>query len=372
MKQSDFLRTHHGDAFRSISPWNKTMSGAKLTSPKPTGKRAPWIRMIYLVLLASLVGSALIAPELALATVLFVISGFINVAPMIIPGVVLAAWLAASGASDRVASIIKGRTTLTVIAAAAIGAVIPVCGITVLPMMAGLLAAGVPLAPVMAFWLSSPVTGPAMFAATAAMLGLEFAVGKMIAAVGLGIFGGLVTASLPANGWTRSPLRDNGITGSIGKACALKNAVFQAAIWRDPVRRSRFVREAWSVTRLILIVLIPAFAAEFALNAALSPDTLTSYVGADTGFAVPLAVLVGAPAYIDGYAALPLTRALIEAGMSPGAAMAFLVSGGVVSIWGAMAIAPVLRLRPFLLYIGFAITGSMLSGWAFGALFNRY
>jgi hypothetical protein len=45
--------------------------------------------------------------------------------------------------------------------------------------------------------------------------------------------------------------------------------------------------------------------------------------------------------------------------------MAFLVSGGVVSIWGAMAIFPVLKLKPFLLYLGVAVTGSMVAGWMF-------
>ena len=85
---------------------------------------------------------------------------------------------------------------------------------------------------------------------------------------------------------------------------------------------------------------------------------------------MPLAVLVGAPAYVDGYAALPLTRALMDHGMSAGAAMAFLVSGGVVSIWGAMAIFPVLRIKPFLLFLLLAIILSMLAGWGFGAVIS--
>ena len=88
-------------------------------------------------------------------------------------------------------------------------------------------------------------------------------------------------------------------------------------------------------------------------------------MGSDAWWAVPLAVVVGAPAYLDGYAALPLTRGLIDHGMSQGAAMAFLVSGGAVSIWGAMAIFPVLKLKPFLLYLGLTIVGSMASGWIF-------
>lgn len=85
-----------------------------------------------------------------------------------------------------------------------------------------------------------------------------------------------------------------------------------------------------------------------------------------SGGPIPAAVFVGAPANIDGYAALPLTRSLIDNGMSAGAAMAFLVSGGAVSIWGAMAIFPILRLQPFLLYLALAIVGSIAAGYAFG------
>ena len=42
--------------------------------------------------------------------------------------------------------------------------------------------------------------------------------------------------------------------------------------------------------------------------------------------------------------------------------MAFLVSGSVVSIWGAIAIFPVLNMRPFLLYLLLAVIGSLAVG----------
>jgi len=100
----------------------------------------------------------------------------------------------------------------------------------------------------------------------------------------------------------------------------------------------------------------------------LQPQAFAAFFGSQSAWSVPLAVLVGSPAYLDGYAALPLTRGLIEHGMSPGAAMAFLVSGSVVSIWGAIAIFPVLRLKPFLLYLVLAALGSMAVGWVYGAI----
>ncbi len=295
----------------------------------------------------------------------FVAAGLAEVAPLVIPGILLAAWIIASGADAHISRAFEGRPVRAVVAAAAIGALTPVCGVTVLPLMAGLLAAGVPLAPVMAFWLASPITDPAMLATTAATLGLSFAIGKTVAAFGLGLWGGSTTALLAGRGWARFPLRENALVGRLtANACGAETP-FDPFVWRTAARRQSFARQTGATARLILICLVPAFAAEFALNSVLTPEALTVYVGGDVWWAIPLAVFVGAPAYIDGYAALPLTRGLIEHGMSQGAAMAFLVSGGVVSIWGAMAIFPVLKLRPFLLYLALAVTGSLAAGYVF-------
>lgn len=304
-------------------------------------------------------------PETIGGVSLFVVNSLISVAPMVVPGVLLAAWISASGFGDNIARTFDGHLFPTVLAASLIGAVTPVCGVTVLPLMAGLLGAGVPLAPIMAFWLSSPITDPAMLATTAATLGVSFAVGKTIAAFLLGLFGGLLTALFAKRAWYHQALRRNQLVGNLGNPSCGTAAGFNPSIWKSADRRKRFRQETWSISRLILICLIPAFAAEYALNAVLQPQSLTPFIGAENWWAVPVAVFVGAPAYLDGYAALPLTRSLIDHGMSPGAAMAFLISGGVVSIWGAMAIFPVLKIRPFLLYLSLALSGSLASGWLF-------
>ncbi|MEQ9199846.1 MAG: permease, partial [Rhodospirillales bacterium] len=239
-------------------------------------------------------------PEQVWPLVVFVVKSLAGVAAIVIPGIFLAAWVTASGAGDRIAKVFEGRIGYTVVVASAIGAVTPVCGVTVLPLMAGLLAAGVPLAPVMAFWLSSPVTDPPMFATTVAMLGMSFAIGKTLAAFFLGISGGLVTAFFFSRSWYRKPLRENAIVGSLGATSCGAPVSCEPAVWKFPERRKRFSKEAWSITRLILICLIPAFAAEYALNALLQPEALTPYIGAGKWWAVPMAVFVGAPAYLDG------------------------------------------------------------------------
>ena len=331
----------------------------------PTVKRLNPVKI--LLGLAAFAGLALLWlwPQFLIEMAGFVAWSLLVVAPIVIPGIVLAAWIMASGAGGHIAGVFEGRMVYSIFAASAIGAITPVCGVTVLPLMAGLLAAGVPLAPVMAFWLSSPVTDPAMLATTAATLGVAFAVGKTVAAFGLGLWGGAITSAFAGRNWAKASLRDNAIVGKLSQSTCGTPLKFDPYVWKDRQRTDIFRQTFAATTRLILICLIPAFAAEFALNAVLQPDALSAYVGSEAWWAIPFAVFVGAPAYLDGYAALPLTRGLMDHGMSPGAAMAFLVSGGVVSIWGAMAIFPVLRLKPFVLYLALALTGSLAAGYGF-------
>lgn len=314
---------------------------------------------------AVLLTLALVFPDRSIATLRFVGWSLLEVAPLVIPGVLLSAWVRASGASGRISEIFRGNMHRTILAASAIGAVTPVCGVSVLPLMVGLLAGGVPLAPVMAFWLSSPVTDPAMLATTAATLGAEFAIGKTLAAFCIGLAGGSLTAMMAHKDWAVTALRSNAIVGGLGQICQPDS--FAPAIWKDAERRMGFYSEIKATTRLVLICLIPAFAVEHLLSYMLTPESLSSYVGSENWWSIPLAVLIGGPLYLDGFAALPLTRSLLDHGMSPGAAMGFLVSGGVVSIYGAMAILPVLKLKPFLLYLFTALAGSLAAGWMFDA-----
>ena len=96
-------------------------------------------------------------------------------------------------------------------------------------------------------------------------------------------------------------------------------------------------------------------------------DWIGSFLGGEGVGTILLAAVLGAPAYLNGYAAAPLAAGLIEQGMNPGAAMAFLLAGGVTCIPAAVAVFSLVRLRVFLAYLGFALLGSLVAGLAFGA-----
>jgi len=307
------------------------------------------------------------APHQFPETARFTAASLLGLLPVLVLATALAAALLASGADGAVARALAGRRRTSVALASGIGALSPLCGVEVLPVVAALLAGGVPLAPVMAFWLASPITDPAMLLVTAWALGLEFAVAKTLIAALLGLGGGALTTWLEQAGLLRDALRGRAAPAAgcgVGVG-ALDTAPVAWRFWREPGRRVRFVREARSAAGLMLKWLTLAFTAESLMLAWLPPEALAGWLSGGTLRAVLLAAVVGAPVYLNGYAALPLADGLMELGMNPGAAMAFLVAGGVTSLPAAIAVYALVSRPVFLCYLMLAVAGAILGGLGF-------
>jgi uncharacterized membrane protein YraQ (UPF0718 family) len=227
----------------------------------------------------------------------------------------------------------------------------------VVPVVAALLAAGTPLPGVMAFWLASPLMDPEMFVLTLGELGTTFALARLGAAIGTGLLAGYATWALQRSGVFARPLR------RIQCACdAPLSGETVGRFWREPARRAAFARAAGEVGGYLLVWLALAFLLESLMLAWVPADLIAAALGGDGLQPVVTATLVGVPAYLNGYAALPLVSGLIEQGMAPGAGLAFLVAGGVTSIPAAIAVFALVRPRVFALYIAFALAGSLTAG----------
>jgi uncharacterized membrane protein YraQ (UPF0718 family) len=79
-----------------------------------------------------------------------------------------------------------------------------------------------------------------------------------------------------------------------------------------------------------------------------------------------LAALLGVPLYACGGGVIPLIRALIEQGMAPAAALAFLIAGPATRVPPLMALATILRPAVVVSYVILLIAYSVLAGLVFG------
>ncbi|MEE8188383.1 MAG: permease [Kiloniellales bacterium] len=305
-------------------------------------------------------------PAQALESARFTGAAFLWILPFLILSVVLAAWFKAAGADHLIAAGVSRSPGRAILIAAAAGAFSPFCSCGVVPIIAALLAAGVPLPVVMAFWVSSPLMDPEMFLLMWVQLGLGFTLAKTAAAFAVGLLGGFATLALQRAGGLNAPLR--AVIGC-GSACgtgALEPLELRWAFWRGGADRCAiFTSESRAVGLFLAKWLLLAFAIESLMVAWLPGDVIASNLGGESAYAIPLAVVIGVPSYLNGYAAIPLIGELMSMGMAPGAALAFLIAGGVTSLPAAMAVFALVRAPVFLWYIGIALTGSLAVGYAY-------
>jgi uncharacterized membrane protein YraQ (UPF0718 family) len=343
------------------------MTDAALTLSKPTSALS-WLWKRQRVWLASalvLVVLAAFDPGQAVGSLRFALSSLAGTAPFLVLSIGIAAWAGATGADNLIARAFTGSPLLMIALAALAGGLSPFCSCGVIPLIAALLAMGVPLSAVMAFWLASPVMDPSMFVLTAGVLGFEFAVAKTLAAVGLGVFGGLVVHALGRHGALADPLREGVGNGGCGGAKVRAPRPVVWRFWQEPERRAKFAREGWKTTLFLAQWLTLAFLLESLMLAWVPAETVTSILGGTGVGPIALATLVGVPAYLNGYAALPLVGGLIGQGMAPGAGLAFLVAGGVTSLPAAIAVWALVKPRVFGLYIALSLAGAFAAGLAF-------
>ncbi|MEM8773932.1 MAG: permease [Pseudomonadota bacterium] len=322
-----------------------------------------WLVSVLILLLVATFDTSQFVPTLN-----FIANALWHTIFFIAFAVLAVAYLKATGAETLLAKAFQGNQVRMILLAAMLGGLSPFCSCEVIPFIAAMLALGAPLGAVMAFWLASPLMDPAMFLITAGTLGWDFAIGKTLAAVGLGIFGGIFTMSLTRSPLFADPLRDQPQTGG---CCGVRKPFEGKPVWRfwqDNERLNTFRTSAVDNGLFLLKWLTLAYVVEALMVEYIPADLVASVLGGEGVGPILLGALVGAPAYLNGYAAVPLIDALLAQGMSNGAAMSFVIAGGVSCIPAALAVWPLVKPKVFCVYIGLGLGGAMLAGLAWQAI----
>ena len=328
-----------------------------------------WLAIGLIPLLLALFDPAQVVPALRLA------GGSILRTGVFMAGAVLVvAWLKATGAETLLSRAFTGRESRMIVVAALVGGLAPFCSCEVIPFVAAALAVGAPLSAVMAFWLASPLMDPAMFLITAGTLGTGFAAAKTAAAVGLGLGGGLLVMAYAKSRVFADPLRAQPATASCTSVCgpSCGPSPFAGrpewAFWRTPERRRTFRATAAGNALFLMKWLLLAYLVEALMLEYLPAEVIATVLGGGGLRPILLGAVVGAPAYLNGYATVPLVQGLLAQGMSNGAAMSFVIAGGVSCIPAAIAVWALVKPRVFAAYLGIGMAGSVLAGLAWNAL----
>lgn len=261
----------------------------------------------------------------------------------------------------------QGKEVRMIILASVVGGISPFCSCEIIPFVAALLAVGTPLSAVMALWLASPITDPSILLITAGELGWGFAIAKTVAAIALGLGGGFAVRSAVRAGFFQDILRT---ASRKSCACGSSQTLDGRPVWKFWSHRER-VKTFWSEVGdngfFLLKWLALAYLFESLMIRYVPAEAIAGIVGGTGIEPLLISAVIGAPAYLNGYAAPAIVSGLMNHGMTPGAAMTFMIAGGVTSIPAMIAVFALVKRHVFATYVGLGVIGAILSGIIFDA-----
>jgi len=261
---------------------------------------------------------------------------------------------------------------LGVLFASGLGLISPLATYSVIPLAVIMLRQGAPLAPIMAFMISSPLINPGIFAMTAGGMGLRMAVARTVASFVLAVLGGWFAARCERR-WG-SP--QNYLRAQEGLSIDVPLRHYRKSI--DGLRSGRYQRflqgkesaRSWLFNFGMQIkfagrFFVLALLVSAAVRVLVSPSLIMQIFGVSSRFSVLLAAAAGIPLYACGGAAIPLIQVLTEMGMTPGAALAFFLTGPATNISTILVLGALFQINFLTLYYAVTLGGAVIVGYIY-------
>ncbi len=308
------------------------------------------------------------------------------------------------------------------------GAVIPICSCGIVPVLAGMVEAGIPLGPTMAFLIAAPMLNVPTVFMTAGVLGWPMALARIVATFGIALtvgevlsrwqrkhrnprtflkihipprlspelqqfafrFGmlaatapdGVRAADMGPDGEARlQVLEEGGIAERTASgrwslaevdpaesrnvgACAVLPAGDRT--W-DSLRQrlSEMLRTAVRLFVQLNGYLLLAVVIAGAIKVVLPTSLVTQWVGGTALNSVLLAAVIAVLAYVCTYVEVPTALALVSRGMGPGATLAYLLGGPGLSLPSIAMLSGVFKPKVLVLYVGVSFVGCIVAGYVF-------
>ena len=276
-----------------------------------------------------------------------------DMAPWLILGFLIAGILHVFFPQGQINKLLGATNTKSVFRAALFGVPLPLCSCGVIPTGVSIHKSGASKGSAVSFLISTPQTGVDSIMVTYSLLGLPFAIIRPIVAFFTGIIGGVITNKL-------EPERQKSVhveksTGKQLNKFSIKE-IFQYAFVDFLADIAK-----WLVIGLAIAALIAVFVPD---------DFFASYIKND--FLGMLIILMASiPVYVCATSSVPIAAVLLLKGLSPGAALVFLMAGPATNAATISVIGNSMGRKTLFAYLATIIVGALLSGWVIDAFLPR-
>ncbi len=322
----------------------------------------------------------------------------LEMAPWLLFGVLAAGALHALLPLGWVARQLGGRGWAPVLKAAIFGVPLPLCSCSVVPVASSLRQQGASRAAVAAFLVSTPTSGPDSILATYALLGAPFAALRTALSFGLGLLAGGAARWLgrgqpddPPAAAAPSPPPLASAADPCGGTCCASATAPAAAVGcgcdggcgdvaaAAPRSGAGWGSKASGALRHAFGEVMGSVAGPLALGLLLGgllswwlpPAALEGRLAGGV-LAYGAMLLVGIPLYVCASGSIPVAAALVAKGLSPGAALVFLLVGPATNAASLAVVGKLLGRRASLAYLAALAGGAVVAGLLTDGLFAAF
>jgi uncharacterized membrane protein YraQ (UPF0718 family) len=275
----------------------------------------------------------------------------------LIKQVIPSIWIEKQLARPGLVSVVKG---------ALIGAPLPLCSCGVIPTALAVRQAGASKGATASFLVATPETGVDSIAFSYAILGPVFAVARPIGALTSALVAGVFVNSLDSGQASEVVPEESGCCSSSAansESNINKKSFLQRLISAIAYGYGRMIEDT---AKWLLIGLVAA-----ALMTTFIPESFFLQWGDGLG-AMLLMVIAGLPMYICATASTPVAAGLLFAGVSPGAALVFMLTGPATNIATMGVIKEQLGSRSLMAYLLSVIGAAIACGLLLNAIYDAF
>ncbi|MCU4166519.1 permease [Carboxylicivirga caseinilyticus] len=247
-----------------------------------------------------------------------------------------------------------GKSNLgSVVNTAILGIPLPLCSCGVIPTGISFYRNGASKGSSVSFLISTPQTGVDSIMVTYSLLGLPFAIIRVIVALITGVLGGVATNTIA---------KDDKVDASkSGESCESDKMGTKQG-WKG-IFRYGFYEFLMDIAKWLVIGILIA-----AVLAVLIPDDFFANYLDNEPLSMLIILLASVPLYLCATASVPIAAVLMLKGLSPGAALVLLMAGPATNAATITIIQKVFGLKTLISYLGSIILGAMV----FGTLINAF
>ncbi|MEM1221144.1 MAG: permease [Verrucomicrobiota bacterium] len=290
----------------------------------------------------------------------------VSMAPWLLVGFILSGVLSQLVPVAMVQSHLSEKTWLSILKAVLIGIPLPLCSCGVIPVAATLRNAGASKGAVAAFTASTPQTGVDSIATTFSLMGLPFTIGRIFADVISGLLAGSLINFFDQSDQTSMPSES-----SCCQACCAEK------IEDEHFEPSQNPKKPWKMRSILreglinlpgeigLAVFVGILIGAL-LTVVIPENLLETYLNQNIFLTYALVTLLSIPVYACSVGSIPVAFGLLAAGITPGAAIVFLVTGPATNTATVTTLIKLIGKSSTVIYILSLVVGA----WSVGFIFD--